>query len=165
VPFLAGLLDEIHARYPRLESSRVIHELVRRVITRFVEDVVAESERRLFDLQPADADAIRHAGRPLIGFSTAYENADKSLKSFLYPNMYRHRDVMRVRIGADRVVRDLFARLVAEPGLMPREWADGVDALDGARRARRVADYIAGMTDRYALAAHRRLFDVTPELR
>jgi dGTPase len=165
VPFLAGLITAIGRRYPGLERTRCIHELVRSVITSFVEDVVGESERRLAALRPADADAIRAADAPVIAFSQAFAEADKSLKNFLYRNMYRHPDVMRVRLGADHVVRDLFARLMAEPELMPAEWCEGLAGASETQRARRVADYIAGMTDRYALAAHARLFDVTPELR
>jgi dGTPase len=165
VPFLAELLGEIDRRWPGLERSRVIHELGRRVITRFVEDVIGEGERRLAALAPADADAIRRAGAPVIAFSAALAEAVRAIKAFLFPNMYRHASVLAIRRQADEVVRELFARLQAEPALMPNEWHEGLEGADEARLARRVADYIAGMTDRYALQEHRRLFDVTPELR
>ncbi|MDJ1157140.1 deoxyguanosinetriphosphate triphosphohydrolase [Chelatococcus sp. SYSU_G07232] len=165
VPFLAELLGDIERRYPGLERHRTIHELIRRVITRFVEDVTIESERRLAALAPADADAVRRADGPVIAFSPAFMEADKSIKGFLYPNMYRAPRVMQVRAEADRVVRELFGRFCAEPDLMPEEWHRGLAGADEGRRARRVADYIAGMTDRYALSEHRRLFDATPELR
>jgi dGTPase len=135
------------------------------VITRFVEDVIAESERRLAALAPTDAGAIRRASEPVIAFSPAIATADRQIKAFLYPNMYRHPRVGEIRAKAAQVVRDLFARFSATPETMPGDWAAGCEALDEARRARRIADYIAGMTDWYALDEHRRLFDATPSLR
>ncbi|WP_210487643.1 deoxyguanosinetriphosphate triphosphohydrolase [Microvirga antarctica] len=165
VAFLDDLLREIDALYPGLDPSRRIHELVRRVITRFVEDVVAEAERRLGLLCPDSAAAIRGAGETTICFSAALQAADAAIKGFLYPHMYRHPKVMAVRKEADAVLNDLFARFMGDPTAMPDEWHDGVARDDTPRLARRVADYIAGMTDRYALLEHRRLFDVTPDLR
>ena len=164
VPFLAALLDEIDALHPGLETARRIHELTRRVITRFVEDVVAESERRLAPLAPASPEDIRRAGAPVVAFSPAIAAADAAIKGFLFPHVYRHPQVMAVRREADVIVRDLFRRFMAEPARMPDEWRADLPA-DEARLARRVADYIAGMTDGYALQEHRRLFDATPDLR
>ena len=152
-------------RYPGLEPSRRIHELTRRVITRFVEDAVAESEGRLRALAPADADAVRAADGPVVAFSPAVEEADRAIKDFLYPHMYRHPKVQAVRVQADQIVRNLFRRFMAEPDLMPDEWRADLAGASEPRLARRVADYIAGMTDRYAQAEHRRLFDHTPPLR
>jgi dGTPase len=165
VPFLGELLAEIDARWPGLAQPRVIHELGRRVITRFVEDVIAESERRIAQVGPAHADDVRGAGRTLVGFSLPMVEADAAIKRFLFANMYRHPSVVEVRAKADRVVRDLFAALSEDPARMPEEWRQGLDGAGEQRRMRRVADYIAGMTDRYALEEHRRLFDVTPDLR
>ncbi|MBM6596113.1 deoxyguanosinetriphosphate triphosphohydrolase [Microvirga pudoricolor] len=165
VPFLNALLDEIDGLYPGLELSRRIHELTRRVITRFVEDVVAEGERRLAAASPASADAVRNAPDAMVCFSDAMREADASVKRFLYPHMYRHPKVMAVRRQADAILRDLFRRFTGDPRSMPLEWQSGLETLDEARLARRVADYIAGMTDRYAQQEHRRLFDVTPDLR
>jgi dGTPase len=165
VPFLADLLDEIERLHPGLETARATNELVRRVITRFVEDVIRSSEALLAALAPADADAIRHAGAPVIAFSDAIATADREIKAFLYPNMYRHPRVGVIRQKAADVVRDLFTRFSAAPQAMPEDWAAGVAAFDEARKARRIADYIAGMTDWYALDEHRRLFDATPALR
>jgi dGTPase len=165
VPFLDDLLREIDERYPGLETSRRIHELTRRVITRFVEDVVAEADRRIQALSPGSAEDIRNAGEATVCFSDAMRAADASVKQFLYPHMYRHPELMRVRRQADDVLRDLFGRFVAEPSKMPEEWRANLDPADMPKLARRVADYIAGMTDRFALLEHQRLFDVTPELR
>ncbi len=164
-PFLAGLLDEIDVLHPGLEPQRATNELVRRVITRFVEDVIAESQRRIATLAPADVDAIRHAAAPVVAFSEPVTAADRAIKNFLYPNMYRHPRISPIRAKAAGVVRDLFGRLSTDPSAMPGEWAAGCDGLDETRRARRIADYIAGMTDWYALDEHRRLFDATPSLR
>jgi dGTPase len=165
VAFLAGLLDEIDSRWPGLHPSRAIHELGRRVITRFVEDVIREGERRLTALGAACADAVRLAPEPVLVFTPALAQADRDIKAFLFANMYRHPSVMRVRRDAEQVVRDLFGRFLDDPAAMPAEWRAPGRPRDRAHLARRVADYIAGMTDRYALQEHRRLFDATPELR
>ncbi|HJW78068.1 MAG TPA: deoxyguanosinetriphosphate triphosphohydrolase [Beijerinckiaceae bacterium] len=165
IPFLRDLLAEIDRRYPGLEPSRRIHELVRRVITRFVEDAVRESERLIAELAPDSAAAIRLAGRPAVAFSGAIAAADRAIKAFLHPRMYRHPRVVRVREQADVILRDLFRRFTADPGAMPQEWRAGLEGAGEARVARRVADYIAGMTDNYAVDEHRRLFPTTPELR
>lgn len=165
VPFLSELLDQIERLHPGLERPRATNELVRRIITRFVEDVITESLARLSRLAPTDADAIRRAGEAVVAFSERIAAADRDIKAFLYPNMYRHARIAPIRAQAAQVVRDLFQRFSADPSAMPDEWADGCDGLDAHRRARRIADYIAGMTDSYALDEHRRLFDATPALR
>jgi dGTPase len=165
VPFLAELLREVDERHPGLELSRRIHELVRRVITRFVEDAVLESERRLAELAPGHADDIRSAGAAVVGFSAFFVEADAAIKAFLHPHMYRHPRLIGVRAEADQIVRDLFQRFMAEPQAMPDEWHSGLEGADESRVARRVGDYIAGMTDGYAILEHQRLFDTTPDLR
>jgi dGTPase len=161
VPHLAALLDDIKALWPNLEVSRIVHELQRRVITRFVEDVIATSENKIFVLNPQCADDIRNAGHSVVTFSPAMAAADRAIKGFLFPSMYRHPDILRIRTGAAQIVQDLFVRLLAMPDLLPLEWRVN----ECGDIARQVADYIAGMTDRYAIQTHRRLFDVTPELR
>lgn len=165
VPFLSELLAEIAALHPGLDEARCVHELSRRVITRFVEDAIREGERRLGELAPRDAGAIARAGRPMIAFSHRMEEADRSIKAHLFPRLYRHERLMNVRRDADQVVRDLFDRFTAEPDTIPQDWRVGLDLGDGAKVARHVGDYIAGMTDRFALLEHRRLFKTTPSLR
>ena len=91
--------------------------------------------------------------------------ADRAIKGFLYPRMYRHDRIMRIMGDAERLVCALFARYLEQPDDMPAEWAHIVDRDDAAARSRHIADFIAGMTDRYALTEHARLFDSTPELR
>ena len=161
---VAGLRDirrEIDAAHPGLDASRLVHELVRRVITRFIEDAIGESRHRLATAAPHDVAAVRALSGAVVGFSTAMAAFDRDLKSFLFANLYRHARLVRVREEAAQVVADLFGRFLADPGALPAEWKPMGDA---QRRARRVCDYLAGMTDRFALGEHRRLFDATPDL-
>jgi dGTPase len=164
VAFVGDILREIAARHSRLEPARVAHELVRRLITRMVEDVIAESQRRLAALAPRSAQEIRHAASPVIGFSAAMAAADTAIKGFLYPRMYRHARVARIMGDAEQVVCDLFSHFRARPADLPAEWAHGLATADDAGRTRRIGDFIAGMTDRYALIEHARHFDSTPQL-
>ena len=165
VPIAAEILADLRARYPRLELPRLTHELVRRLIARLIEDVIAESKRRLAALAPHSVEEVRSAPQPVVAFSAAMAQADAAIKSFLYPRMYRHERVARIMEDAEGVVRDLFAHYTTRPDDMPVEWRSGIEAEDEAGRARRVADFIAGMTDRYALEDHGRHFAATPELR
>ena len=165
IPLISDLLASIHTEHPQLEPSRLVHELGRRLITRMIEDVIAETNGRLQTLAPRSADEVRYADRQVVGFSPAMAAADRAIKGFLYPRMYRHSRVMRIMSDAERVVCALFARYIERPEEMPAEWAQIVEAGDEAGRLRRTADFIAGMTDRYALGEHGRLFDSTPELR
>ena len=164
VPFLRMLLDEIEARHPGLEPSRKIHELARRVITRFVEDVIAESERRLDGLKPSRVEDVRAASAPIVAFSRPIAEADAQIKAFLFARMYRHAGVMAVRAKANQIVADLFSAFLSDPKRMPAEWCDGLDGAAENRRARRIADYIAGMTDTYAALEHGKFFATTPDL-
>ena len=164
VPLVGGILADIDREHPGLETARRVHELVRRIITRMIEDVIAECGRRVAMLKPRSAADVREAPRPIVGFSPAMDKADRDIKGFLYPRMYRHERVMRVMADAERVVRDLFGHYRAAPADLPEEWREGIGTSD-ADSARRIADYIAGMTDRYALIEHAKYFKQTPELR
>jgi len=168
VDYLHQRIERIDALHPGLERQRRIHELVRRVITDFIEDAIAESAARLQASRVASADDVRALGKTLIGFSAPMGEAQAAIKRFLFANMYRHPAIKRIRVDAAQVVTDLFEIFFKAPELMPPEWASfaitrGVE--DEAKMARVVCDYIAGMTDRYALAEHQRLFDLTPDLR
>ena len=167
VDFVGDLVREIDARHPGLEPGRFVHELGRRLITRFVEDAIREGGARLAQAAPQSAADVRAQPRPMVTFSDAMQGADKAIKGFLYPHMYRHPRVMKVRVEAAQVVRRLARAFLEDPGLMPGEWATAAQGMkaDERRRARLVCDYMAGMTDRYALAEHRRLFGEAPELR
>ncbi len=164
VPIIGDIVAEIDAQFPGLEPARRAHETVRGLITRMIEDVIAETSRRV-DAHKPSAVEVRHAAGPLIAFSSAMQKADAAIKGFLYPRMYRHERVMRVMEEAENVVRDLFAHYVAVPAELPAEWAHAAALTDARARTRHIADYIAGMTDRYALVEHARYFKTTPELR
>lgn len=164
VPLPAAILGEVRTRYPALDAVRTGHELTRRQITAMVEDVIAAARANLAEIGPRSPADIRAAGRPVVAFSPDMAAADRQLKTFLYANLYRHPKVMAVREKADSVVRDLFGRYLANPLDMPEGWRDGLDGAEQRNRARAVADFIAGMTDTYALKEHRRLFDRTPDL-
>lgn len=169
LPLVGGLRAEVRARYPHLDPVRSTHEIVRRQITAMVEDVIGETRRRLAALAPASDADIRSAGRPVVAFSPPMAEAERAIKAFLYAHMYRAPSVMRIRENAQIIVRDLFNAYSSGDAQMPNEW--GLDWRDAAgrlaveKRFRLVADFIAGMTDRYAVSEHQRLFDATPELR
>jgi dGTPase len=165
VPMVDRILDEIDGSYAALDAARRGHELIRRLITRMIEDVIEESTRRLAQLAPRSVDDIRAAAAPVVGFSAAMRLADKDIKGFLYPRMYRHERVARIMTQAEAVLRDLFTHYVSKPTDLPAEWADGLLSRDEGANARHIADYIAGMTDRYALIEHANYFATTPELR
>ncbi len=162
VPFVGDLMREIDGLHPGLEEPRVIHELTRRVITRFIEDAIGESRRRIAESKVASPEAVARAGRALVGHSAAIRAADRDIKAFLFARMYRHPEVRKVRDRADAILRRMFEAYFAEPSLMPPEWAARAEYGDLARA---VADYIAGMTDRFAIAEHARLFDGASDLR
>ncbi|MEZ5878384.1 MAG: deoxyguanosinetriphosphate triphosphohydrolase [Tepidamorphaceae bacterium] len=165
VPLIAGIVKSVDAEYPGLDHHRRIHETFRLLITRAIEDVLNEAGRRLARTRPGEAEAIRSAGMPHVVFSPEFSKNLAVLRRFLFTRMYRHPRVTATMDKAAGIVRDLFASLLEDPAQMPEEWRAGVDGMDETRLARRIADYIAGMTDRYAIAEHRRLFDHTPKLR
>jgi dGTPase len=165
VPLAGRIIAAIGADYPELDHDRLVHELIRRLIGLLIDDVVAESAARLAALKPHSADDVRGTATPVGAFSREVGEEDRAIKSFLKPRMYRHPRVMKVMDQAADVVRDLFARYSARPQDMPAEWREQLAGRDEAARARHIADFIAGMTDRYALAEHARLFDSSPELR
>src|SRR5436853_780690 len=148
LPVLGGLLREVRDQYPGIEPPRLTYELVRRLIGKLIEDVVGESARRLGAAAPTSSDEVRAARAPMVGFSALMVGVDRAIKEFLWTNMYRHPRVIRVMEEAEVVVRDLFARYFVSPQDMPPEWGEGLQALDASWRARQVADFIAGMTDR-----------------
>ena len=161
---LVPILDELQ-RTPAIDTSRRIYGVTRQLITVLIADVVREARRQLAALAPKTADDIRQAGRPVVLFSEPMEEAVRELKAFLYARLYRHPRVMGVMDRAESIVRDLVARYQEDPGAMPGPWEAEADTLEPRRRIRLIGDFVAGMTDRYAISEHRRLFDATPELR
>ncbi|MEJ1159447.1 deoxyguanosinetriphosphate triphosphohydrolase [Prosthecomicrobium sp. N25] len=165
VPLAGEILRDVRSRHPGLDLGRLIQEVTRRLITRMVEGVIGESLARIDRLAPASSDAVRALDVDLVAFPAEIVEADRGIKAFLYRHVYRSASVMGVMRDAEAVVEDLFSAYMHRPDAMPAEWGEGLEGCGPERRARRVADYIAGMTDRFALIEHRRLFDATPELR
>ena len=162
VPLTAECWQAVTRRFPTVSARRrLVPELVREQIGRLVDDLLAETRRRLAAAAPASVDDVRAAGRPLVGFSAAMAAEAEMLKTFLRARMYRHPKVWALRAPSQQVVAALFAALHADPAAMEGDWAATMPAAEPAR-ARHVADYVAGMTDRYALRAHSRLIGATP---
>ena len=159
-----SILKAVRERYPALDPVRTGHELMRRQITRMVEDVIVAAHARLARIRPRSAEDVRGAGETMVAFSPEMAAAEKELKAFLYEHLYRHPEVMRVREGADVIVRQLFDVYFADPRAMPEGWREGLDRAEDRVKARYVADFLAGMTDNYAVREHQRLFDHTPDL-
>jgi dGTPase len=146
-------------------GGRLTYEVTRRMITTLIRDVVDESRARLTALRPASPSDVRAAGDGVVAFSPAMAGDIKRLKAFLTERVYRSRRVMGVMEDAEAMVAELFARYLADGAALPESWRAAQDGVDEQARARVIADFVAGMTDRYAIAEHRRLFDATPELR
>lgn len=163
-PLPAGILAAVRGKYPALDAARTGHELMRRQITAMVEDVIATAQANLARIRPESSEDVRRAGETIVRFSDEMRAKEQSLKSFLFANLYRHPQVVRVRAGADQIVRDLFDAYFADPSTMPEGWRKILTRADDRVKARHVADFLAGMTDTYAIKEHRRLFDHTPEL-
>jgi len=164
IPLIADIDAVIQARYPTLDEPRRGAEVVRELIAYFIEDVFAETQRRLAAARPALALDVRHHAGTLVAFSAEAAKAEAEVKTFLRSRMYRHDRVMTVMRDAAQIVNDLFARYRETPGNLPAEWVSEGDQ-DDTSRVRRIGDFIAGMTDRYAMTEHQRLFDSTPDLR
>ena len=159
VPLVGPIFGSVAGRYPGIEEPRLIHEAIRRVIDHMVGDLIAETRARLADSGVRSAAEVRALNRPVVAFSTEMRSNDRALKQFLFERMYRHYRVNRMSSKARRVIRDLFGLYLAEPECLPGEWRSLAAGRDDPRTARVAADYLAGMTDRYALDEHHRLFD------
>lgn len=164
VPIAGAALAEVRSAYPGIDGTRLLYESIRRLITWMIEDAVAESERRLAALAPSSAADVRHAPNAVVGFSEKLRSELDRLRAFLAARVYRQNRIARIMDDAGSVVRDLFQRYSDDPAALPPEWRGSAPGEPRAY-ARHIADFIAGMTDRYALAEHRRLFDATPDLR
>jgi dGTPase len=157
LPLVGDIIAQLRARYPDLEAGRAIHETIRRLIDLFVRDAIAESERRLAAMRPESSASLRGAGAACVAFSDRMQADEKIIRAFLNERVYHDYRVNRMTSKARRIVRELFEHFMAEPDTLPTTWQ--VAHRDEAAKARLIADYIAGMTDRYAIAEHRRLFD------
>ena len=165
VPIAGRALADVGKAYPSLDCPRRLHEANRRLISAMIDDAVAETEARLRDLSPGSADEVRHAGFAIAAFSEAMQSELAALRHFLAIRVYRHPRIMAIMTDAESVVTDLFELYHARICALPPEWREQARDRRPETYARHVCDFIAGMTDRYALAEHRRLFDATPDLR
>ncbi len=157
VELFARLRHQVEAQYPGLPGRRALYETIRLMITAMTADLVETSAERLREAAPQSIDDVRQ-GPPLIRFSDKMRAETTALKRFLYANLYRHFQVNRMRVKASRIVRELFDAFMLDPVLLPPDYqaAEG----DTLKQARKIADYIAGMTDRYAIREHRRIFSL-----
>jgi dGTPase len=158
-PLAGAPVAAIRKRHGELELSRFIGELVRTLIGSMAGDLLAETGRNLLQMQPGSAADVRSARRATVGFSPPMEEQAQALKQFLFARMYRHVRVMSSMNKAKMVVEELFRALSRSPSLLPADWAAGCGEAGDAATARIVRDYIAGMTDRFALQEYRRIFD------
>ncbi|HEY5764260.1 MAG TPA: deoxyguanosinetriphosphate triphosphohydrolase [Rhodocyclaceae bacterium] len=153
VPLFSRHLATVRNAYPQLAGRRVVHETVRRMINELVTDLIVTTTAKLEAVAPVTLEDVRDA-EPLVAFSDALWAEHRKLKQFLHQNLYRHYRVLRMTNKAQRVVRDLFGAFIADPRLLPPKYQQDDN------QPRSVADYVSGMTDRYALAEHKRLFSV-----
>ena len=165
MPLTAAIIADIGKAYPDLDDVRRGAELVRELISYMISAVVSEAGRRLEAAKPQSAHDVRHHNQPLIAFSPVVAAEEAEIKAFLKQRMYRHKRVMRVMGEAEQILFDLFARYQQSPGDLPAEWVEGTERETGGERISRIGNFIAGMTDRFALTEHQRLFDSTPDLR
>lgn len=158
LPITGPAFAEVDRKHPGLDATRRRHEALRRVFGAMVEDVIAIAENRLTAADPKSAQDIRDLGKPMIRFSKKMFMELKSIKSFLFTRMYRAPSVMAERARVTQVIDELFPLFIDQPGLLPDDWRDDVaDAADETALARVVLDYVAGMTDRFAIQEHARL--------
>jgi len=155
VPLVAAQLNEVRHAYPDLPERRVVHETVRRMINTLVTDLIRQSESNISLYSPAMLEDVRNAPA-MIAYSSEMNELQRALKNFLRIHLYRHYRVLRMSAKAQRIIRDLFGVFMADSRLLPPQF----QSLAEQDRARAVADYIAGMTDRYAIREHRRIFAV-----
>jgi dGTPase len=160
LPLVGRIFRDIEAEYTNIDPSVAIHEAIRRMIGEWVEDCITESLRRVERVAPKSVEELRTLADPVIASSFEMKRCDQAIRAFLWEHMYRHYKVNRMTSKARRVVRDLFRLLLAEPTSLPTEWQKRVGKPGDEQTARTVADYIGGMTDRFAIDEHVRLIDI-----
>ena len=169
VPLMGRALDAVRAEHGELPERYVVQEMVREMIGAMVEDVLRESKARIADVAPSNADDIRRCGIQVVAFSDSMRAQVDELRAFLFERMYHHYTIKRIRHKVERIVVDLFTAFTGSYELLPDNWQRRVVEAGGDKNskvlARVVCDYIAGMTDRYAIREHERLFDLYWDLR
>ncbi|MDG2473985.1 MAG: deoxyguanosinetriphosphate triphosphohydrolase, partial [Paracoccaceae bacterium] len=159
LPIVGVCLREVDKLYPNIDQSRKCHEGLRRVFAIMVEDVLSQSKKNLSQFSNLETDAVRSHGKKVIGFSNDFLFQLAQIRKFLFEKMYRHWKVNRLRFKASRVIKDLFDMYFEQPDILPEDWGNSAKLLDETERARLICDYIAGMTDQYALMEYRKLTD------
>ncbi|HOZ27358.1 MAG TPA: deoxyguanosinetriphosphate triphosphohydrolase [Hyphomonadaceae bacterium] len=162
IPLTGNVFREVMLEFPSLERDRLVAEAVRRLIGIWTRDLIQEFQRRAAHAKPGSVEDVRALDHPLAAFSNDIAEKQKPLREFLFQRMYRHHKVNRMMSQARRIVRELFGLFIAEPDTLPAPWRQRAHLADKdmVKRARVVCDYIAGMTDTYAIDEHRRLFNL-----
>jgi len=160
IPLVSSTIKFLYEKYPSISDSRLIHELTRRTVNVMVDDILKETRSRLGKENPSSCQDVREKKQPMAAFSSVLRTQVAQLRSFLFQRMYRHYKVNRMANKAKSVITSLFELFMSEPSCLPSEWQHDSSHIKNASQARTVADYIAGMTDRYALLEHERLFDL-----
>lgn len=169
VPILSRVIADVRASHPDIQDRYLIEETKRDMIGVMVDDVLKETRKRLAQVNPQSPEDIRMAGEPMVAFSSSMHEDVKLLRKFLFSHMYKHYTINRIGLKVERIIGDLFQAFHKNYLLLPDNWQRRVEEAgaseDERKRARVVADYIAGMTDRYAIREHERLFDLYWDLR
>ncbi|MEM8615599.1 MAG: deoxyguanosinetriphosphate triphosphohydrolase [Pseudomonadota bacterium] len=160
LPLVGDIFRSVHDDYPALSPRKTVLEAVRRLIGHWINDLTEETRRRVEAYKPQSAADVRAMPVPLVAFSETLERDQRALRAFLYERMYKHYKVNRMRSQAKRILSELFDLFMAEPETLPDIWRRDAEQADATRRARIVCDYLAGMTDNYAIDLHRRLFSM-----
>lgn len=160
MPSIGDDVRAIKKKYGNLDAHRLTHEAIRRHISRMVTDLLEQTAENLKESGVQSVEDIRAHAAPIVSFSSAMQETNRALKAFLFEHMYRHYRVNRMASKARRVVKELFTFLLAEPECLPTHWRIQVQTADKQKAAEIVADFVAGMTDRFAIEEHRRLFDI-----
>ncbi|MEM9469177.1 MAG: deoxyguanosinetriphosphate triphosphohydrolase [Pseudomonadota bacterium] len=166
---LKPILEHVQSSWPDVSEHYIVQETIREMIGAMVHDVLEETKRRLSELAPQSAEDIRKANQQMVAFSEAMYTQVEELRAFLHKRMYRHYTVNRIWLKVERIIPDLFHTFMKHYNLLPDHWQRRVEEagglIDNIAQARIVCDYIAGMTDRYAIREHERLFDLYWDLR
>jgi dGTPase len=160
LPFVGEVFQKVRSEFPDIDQNRWAGEAVRRLIGARILDLVEETRRRVAQHKPQSAEDVRNLGAALVGFSPEMAEHEATLKRFLMTKMYRHYKVARMRSQAKRILKELFTLFLAEPETLPDKWRDRAGKAGTPETARVVCDYVAGMTDAYAVEEHRRLFNL-----
>ena len=165
LPIAGQTLIDVRQKFPNIEEKRVRHEVIRRQITAMVEDIILNTRTNLAAIQPQSSYEVRNCGETIVAFSPLMQRMEKDIKAFLYERMYRSAGLMKMREGAEKIIDDLFNAYISDENSMPDSLSKWLGRQKSEPRKRMVSDFIASMTDDYAIKEHARLFDDTPDLR